>query len=202
MRSFDIVMDVDDVLTRTNQCVVELYNAKHGTQMAIEDIQEWDLHKVEIPHTSIMEIFNIPGFFRDLPLMAGAQIVINRLLDDGHEIFIATAIDSSGVADRAAFLREFFPRIKEENIMYIQRKDRIACDIMLDDGLHNLANTLAAYPVVFDRPWNQADGVNYKDLIRGKRTLGRVQNWEEFYVLVQCLAEQEKYGETEFKQSI
>ena len=51
---------------------------------------------------------------------------------------------------------EEFPEIPPENIVMGSRKDKLNVDILLDDGMHNVFNSSAAYPILLRRPWNQS----------------------------------------------
>lgn len=183
MKKLKIVLDCDGVLADTVEKVLALYNREYGLNFTKEDIVCWDMSRVQKPGTSLTKYFSMNGFFRDLKVMDGAKEYARLLKEDGHELFVATASPVSGIADKMAWLSENFGFIPAKNIMFIERKDLICADVILDDGLHNLINSQCKHKVVFDQPWNR----NYvgNDIVR-------VYSWAEFYDFVRRISGKEK----------
>lgn len=184
MRKLKIILDCDGVLADTIKKVLHLYNNEYNLNFKKEDIVAWDMTKIQKPGTSLTKYFNQRGFFRDLDPMEDAQKYVKKLLEDGHEVFVATASPLEGLEDKLLWLRENFGFIPESNIVFIQRKDLLYGDIILDDALHNLENSQCEFKVVFDQPWN-----------RDRREFLRVRNWEQFYKLVYFIAMGSRYIE-------
>jgi guanylate kinase len=73
---------------------------------------------------------------------------------------------------------EEFPEIPQDHILIGSRKDKIDVDILFDDGMHNVANSTAAYPILMRRPWNhEATGML------------AVNTYDEFLKLVEVIAD-------------
>jgi guanylate kinase len=81
------------------------------------------------------------------------------------------------MSQRYQRILEVFPEIPRDHILIGSRKDKIDVDILFDDGLHNILNSNAAYPILMRRPWNQsATGIM------------AVNNYDEFLKFVEIIA--------------
>jgi guanylate kinase len=78
---------------------------------------------------------------------------------------------------RAEMIMKEFPEIPPENIYMASRKDKLNVDILLDDGMHNVMKSNAAYPILMRRPWNQS-----------ATGMLAVNNYDEFLKLVEVIS--------------
>jgi len=85
-----------------------------------------------------------------------------------------TAIDPRFMQARAARILSEFPELKPENIIMAARKETIRADMLLDDSPQNILKSIANYPVLFRRPWNEQ--------LTGMLS---VNNYNEFLALVE-----------------
>lgn len=175
MRKLDIILDCDCVLAKTIERVLELANERYGLSLKVQDVRQWDLSV--LAKEDIISLFDTPGFCRHLEVMEGAQAAVDELIRQGHNVYVATATPLSGIGDRADWFKEFFPQIKRRNVSYIECKELLQGDILLDDGLHNIATTKVSFPVIFDQPWNQEESPDYAQV---KKRVHRVKTWAEF----------------------
>jgi 5'-nucleotidase len=186
MRKLQIILDSDEVVAKNIDKVLDSYNGEYGTNLTREELIDWDLTQFQKEGTDILKYFNMPGFFRDLPLMEESQKYIAKLIEDGHDVVIATSSPRNGILDKIDFFEEFFPFIPFQNIIPITRKDLLRGDIMLDDAPHNLKASNCQYPVVFDNLWNR--NTEKHEFLKD---LKRVHSWKEFYEFVCEVANQE-----------
>lgn len=179
MKTFKIILDVDDTIADTTGYLLKIANKDYGLNLKKEDVYDWDLDIV-FPDVNLREYFDRDGFFLNLTPYEDAIYYTKKLIEEGHEIVIATASPINGFKDKAVFLKKHFPHIPERNLILAWRKECIYGDIMLDDGLHNITTSICDIPVIFNQPWNQNTDSNYK----------RVSSWQEFYEFVQNIAEE------------
>lgn len=189
MRKLQIILDSDEVIVKNLDKVLELYNGEYQVSLTREEVLDWDLTQVQKEGTNILQYFNQPGFFRHLPLIEDSYKYISKLIEDGHDVVIATSSPKNGILDKIDFFAEYFPFIPFGNVIPITRKDLLRGDIMLDDAPHNLEATQCRYPVIFDNRWNR-DTEKYPFL----KNLKRVHSWKEFYEVV-CQIEKEIHEE-------
>lgn len=79
------------------------------------------------------------GFFRDLPVMEGAREVV-RWLHENYEVFIVSAAMEFpfSLEDKYFWMRENFPFIPWQNIIFCGSKNFMEADYMVDDHARNL----------------------------------------------------------------
>ena len=170
-------LDIDDVLMECTAYAVKLANEKYkfDPPMTIYEKDRWG--KLNTRADSIYPYFEDAEFYRTQPVYEGAREFVRRL-SQMTEVYICTAVPPEYMGIRAQRIREEFPEIPEDHIYMGARKDKIDMDILFDDGMHNVVQSTAAYPILMRRPWNQeATGMM------------AVNNYDEFLKLVEVIAE-------------
>lgn len=181
MRKLKIILDSDEVLAQTMRKVLHLYNKEYGQNFGYDDVLCWDLSKIQLPGTDMQKYFTYPNFFADLEPMKDSQEYVGLLLEQGHDVLVATASSLEGMVDKKVWVNKHFG-IPLKNIFVIDRKDVLAGDIILDDGIHNLTSACCGYPILFDRQWN-----------KNEPGFVRALDWPHFYELVQKISEGYSY---------
>lgn len=148
------LIDYDDVLVNLAGYSVERVNRECGTSFTVYDITGWGLLGNELDKR--MEHFIDPDFMGSIPVFDGAVQFIEDL-QKVSEVFIATSVKHQCATARFNHIIENFPMIPISNIIIGDRKDMIRGDFHLDDGYHNLKNSMVTYPVMMQRPWNYSN---------------------------------------------
>ena len=185
---FRVIVDMDEVICKWVDRVLEWYNQDHGTSFTRDDIKHWNVTS-DLPedgHYFIRACMRYPEFYRDLDPIEGAIDGIQELLNDGFDVVIATATPrSAGIAyhGKLEWLRRRMPFFDLKSLVSISRKDLLIGDVLLDDGPHNIKPWIASgrYGVIFDHPWN-----------RGHDCDARVKHWNEFVDLCRKLRNAKK----------
>ena len=177
-RSFRLstALDVDDLLLECVPYAIRLANEKYqfDPPLTIHEVNRWG--RLGTRADVIFEFMNDPEFFRNQPPIKGAKEFV-RKLSQMTEVFISTAVWPEYMTLRFQRILEEFPEIPQDHILIGSRKDKIDVDILFDDGMHNVVNSSAAYPILMRRPWNQeATGIL------------AVNNYDEFLKLVEVIA--------------
>ncbi len=171
-RSFRLstALDVDDLLLECVPYAVRLANEKYkfDPPLTIHEVDRWG--RTGTRADVIFEFMDNPDFISSQPPIKGAQEFVRRL-SQMTEIFISTAIWPEYMSQRYQRILEVFPEIPHDHILIGSRKDKIDVDILFDDGLHNILNSNAPYPILMRRPWNrEATGVmavnNYDEFLK------------------------------------
>ena len=168
-------LDVDDLLMECIPYAIRLANEKYkfDPPLTIYEVDRWG--KLGTRADVIFEFFDDPEFFRTQPVIEGAKEFI-RKLSKLTDVFISTSVTPKFMGIRAERIMAEFPEIPPEHIYMGTRKDKLNVDILFDDGMHNVVNSNAAYPILLRRPWNQnATGVL------------AVNNYDEFLKLVEVI---------------
>ena len=168
-------LDVDDLLLECVPYAIRLANEKYkfDPPITIHEVDRWG--KLGTRADVIFEFFDDPEFFKNQPVIEGAKEFVKKL-SKMTDIFISTSITPKFMGIRAERIIKEFPEIPPENIYMGSRKDKINVDILFDDGMHNVFNSNAAYPILMRRPWNQS-----------ATGMLAVNNYDEFLKLVEVI---------------
>lgn len=136
-----IAVDMDQVLADLTVSFVELYKKEYHVEFdSIEDYMnqhpEFDLVNV------IKELYpsiNTYDFFRNIPVMEDAQLVL-RELSEHYDIYIATAAMEVPNAFQAKYewLLEHFPYLDPQRFVFCGEKSVIHADYLIDDSIRQL----------------------------------------------------------------
>lgn len=170
-------LDIDDLLMECTSYAVQLANEKYNFDppLTIYEQEHWGKHGTRID--VIFEFFNDPEFYRTQPVIKGAKEFV-RKLTQMTEVYVCTAIPPEFMGIRAKRIMEEFPEIPADHIYMGSSKEKIHVDILFDDGMHNILDSNATYPVLMRRPWNkEATGML------------SVNTYDEFLKVVECIAD-------------
>lgn len=169
-------LDVDDLLLECVPYAIRLANEKYkfDPPLSLHEVNRWG--KTGTRSDVIFEFMDSPDFFLNQPAISGAREFVQKL-SKMTEIFVTTAVWPEYMNQRFQRILEVFPEIPRDHILMGSRKDLIDVDILFDDGLHNVLNSSAAYPILMRRPWNsEATGIL------------AVNTYDEFLKLVEIIA--------------
>jgi len=111
-----------------------------------------------------------PGFFRNSPVIAGSQEVVKKLYEAYDLYIVSAAVEyPQSLFEKLEWLKEFFPFISWEKIVFCGSKSIVSADIMIDDNFKNL-DPFPGETFLFNQPHNQlAEAGRHR----------RVYNWQE-----------------------
>lgn len=177
MKSFTILVDMDDTLESLVPAWVEWLNKYHELNVDPESITEWDMG-IAFPSLSRDELFaplSIREFWNTVKPKPGAVECVKKLIDDGHRVYVCTASHYKGLKDKMEVaLFQNFPYLKWANVIIVQHKHLIRGDFIIDDAPHNLKDWYGgvSLPFLMDAPHNRCT----------KETgMIRVHTWDEIY---------------------
>lgn len=110
----------------------------------------------------------------------GAQETLQKLYDEGHNIYIVTASDYRTCEAKFDRILPLFPWLDWNHVIITNNKQMVKGDILIDDGPHNLVDG-DYMKLLFDRPHNRSFDARANGVIR-------VETWEEIYEAVQICA--------------
>lgn len=165
-----IVVDVDNILNNLTERALSIYNKRYGKSIQITDITAYNFHDCMQAEDAdaIVELFQEKELWDSLSPLSGSQKGLKRLIDCGHDIYLATATHPNNFVWKVEWLKKYFPFISPSRIIRIVNKGLLTCDIMVDDCLGNLM-TCSCHRVTIDYPWNRDKNKSYVyDIHRAK----------------------------------
>lgn len=177
-----ILLDMDQILAKWTERVVEWWNEDNGTALTPDDIHGWNVGEWLGPGGVyfVRSCCRYPEFYRDLEPVEGAIQGVRKLIDDGHDVQIATAVPRAApmaYVGKVEWIRRQMPFFDLVNLVAIHRKDTLAGDILFDDGAHNIEDfaKTGRMTVMLEKAWNAG--------VRVEPTK-RVKHWNEFVKFV------------------
>ncbi len=165
-----IAIDMDDVMADTHAKFVRLYLEGETPRYTLEELKEKSFHELfdENEYAAISNRVYEVGFFRDIPVMEGAQAVIADLMTK-YDIFIATAAQEfpNSLREKWDWLQEHFPAISWRNYVFLGDKSVLNTDYLIDDLPRNL-RTFQGDGLLFDALHNRDD-----------QSFKRVKSWQD-----------------------
>lgn len=158
-----IAIDMDNVIADLDLQCVRWYYRKYGKQLKKEDL--YDNGHIE------KEAYNFlltPGFFSDIPVMAGAQNAILEIMKSFEVYIVSAAMEfPQSMPEKLAWLKTHFPFISWKQIIFCGVKKLIATDYMIDDYAKNL-DFFNGKGIMFAAGHNSGD-----------KRKNKVYNWDE-----------------------
>ncbi|MBQ9910516.1 MAG: NUDIX domain-containing protein [Lachnospiraceae bacterium] len=183
-RSMTILVDMDDTIEQLLQTWVSDVNARYGTHAVVDDVKSWDVTKAfpGLTRQQVYEIPDEPGFWGRVKPVPGAVEGLQKLIADGHDIYIVTATQYESLAEKMSdLLFKYFPFISWRQVIVTKRKQMIRGDVLIDDGPHNLEG--GEYEKIL------VDASHNRDYDEKAHGMIRVKNWDEILKAVDRIAE-------------
>lgn len=171
MKRIKIGIDLDSVLNDLLNTWLSQYNEGWNDNLKPSDIHMWEMSLIVKKECGkkIFDYILSPGFFRSLPVIRDSQRVTEWLSTfDEVELYVVTAYTPCVCKDKADWLAEYFPHIKQQNIIFCNDKSLVDIDYLIDDSPYNFIGFKGEY-IVYDYPYNKC--------LKDKFT--RVYNWGE-----------------------
>lgn len=178
-KKFSVAIDVDCVLNNLMEKTIEMYNNLYGSNLKIDDFKEYDIFKClpEKEAKRFVELFKVCDLWMSLTPIKNSQWGVKQLVDNGYEVYLATATHHINFAWKVDWLKSCFGMIPEENIICIHNKGLLKVNVLVDDCVDNLTSSLWYERVCLDWPWNR----NVCDEAYG---IHRAYNWLEIVDII------------------
>ena len=163
-----IAIDMDEVLARYTEHVIETLYLECGITLDMEKLQGRFLSQSLDP--GIVEIVSSypyrKGFFRNLRVIPHSQEVLKGLMDH-FNIFIVSAClqHPNSLMDKLLWLNENFPFIPNQQIIFCGEKSFLGTDFLIDDHPKHL-ESFKGTPLLFSAFHNT-----------GEKRFRRFDNW-------------------------
>lgn len=182
MRPLTILTDADNVIENLLDCWVAMLNNRFGTSTSPEDVTDWNV-SLAFPTLTKEQVYGVLAddeLWHMIEPIPGAQETLQKLYDEGHNIYIVTASDYRTCKAKFDRILPLFPWLDWNHVIITNNKQMVKGDILIDDGPHNLVDG-DYMKLLFDRPHNRSFDARANGVIR-------VETWEEIYEAVQICA--------------
>lgn len=138
MKRKSIAIDMDGVIADTAEHFRTWYEKEYGIRIEKEafiGVPESEA----LPDGAVRKFVYMPGFFRSVPVMAGAKEAVQKLMQHFDVYIVSAAMEfPQSLAEKYEWLQEHFPFITWNNIIFCGDKSVIGTDYMIDDHVKNL----------------------------------------------------------------
>jgi len=133
-----IAVDMDGVIADTVMQFINWYDKDYGIKIGVEAFH--GKPEIEVfPEGVMKKIVYSPGFFRNVPVMYGAQEALKELMQYFDVFIVSAAMEfPQSLPEKYDWLKEHFPFIGWRNIIFCGDKSVIGTDYMIDDHVRNL----------------------------------------------------------------
>lgn len=174
-----IACDIDNCLNNLQEAVVNLFNSRHGTNYNLNNFIEYNVENVLPVREAIMmkAIYGEKTIYDRVLPIHGANDALQKLLNDGHSVYLVTDAIPSVYEEKIKWVKHFFPFIDEAHIVSMKHKQLFKCDIMIEDNVQNLIAGVHYHRICLDYPWNR----NVTDYVYD---IHRCSNWKQIVDVV------------------
>lgn len=162
-----IAIDMDGVLADVYSQFIKLHAEEFNQVLSLAEMEG---RTEEEAFPNLRTYVHAPHFFRDAPVVAGSQHVLQQL-NEKYEVFIVSSATEfpNSLTEKQSWLNEHFPFISWQQIVFCGSKKIIDADIMIDDHFKNLDHFKGA-TLLYTQPHNKlADAGRHR----------RVENWTD-----------------------
>lgn len=147
-----IGLDWDDVTAPFNSIAIAMANEKYNFDppLALEEITSWE----NTGRASVIKEFYLTEEIYKRQVVSDDTKKCIRKLMEIADVYFITAVYPQFMGIRASQILTEFPELPPENIILGNAKNLVQFDIVLDDAIHNVLESPAAYPVLMRKPWN------------------------------------------------
>lgn len=186
MKKLIVLVDLDDVMENLLEVWTQELNDFYGLDVKPEDITEWDICKFYpgISTKAVFQPLNWACFWDKVRPKEGAIENIQRLINDGHEVYVVTNSNPMTIHIKLErMFKKYYSFIPVGNIIIATNKQMVKGDVLIDDAPHNLIG--GEYKkILFDMPHNAYVNCEAHGLVRAK-------DWNAVYNIVCNIAQEE-----------
>lgn len=185
-----IAIDFDETLFPTIEKVLEVYNKRHESNLELSQITTYNLSDSFASDVAdeLIELFVDKDVYSSLQPYKGSIRAIKTLVEQGHEVYIATSTDVRNMEWKEELLQKHFPFIPKKNLIRIHNKSLLNVDVLVEDKLDNLKSTFADR-VCFNQLWNRDGNADYA------YSIYRIHNWSEINNIINEIERKNKEWE-------
>lgn len=152
-----LCIDLDNTLNNLQDAVIERFNERYSTNYTIDNFRDYNIENdISIDNAILMkEMYIEQGIYNYVKPLRGAQKFIQKLISNGHQVYIVTDSDPRIFDEKSKWIHTYFPAIDDAHIIAAKHKWMLRCDVMVEDCIDNLLGKPYYDRIVIDCPWNR-----------------------------------------------
>lgn len=168
-----IAIDMDGVIADEVVQLLTYYEIHYAAKIRPAELTGRSEDEVLPERDAFNKLSAMPGYFRTIPVMAGAVEAVKKLMENFDVYIVSAAMQyPHSLSQKLEWLGEHFPFISWRNIIFCGDKSIIGTDYMIDDHIKNL-DVFKGRTIMF----NAFHNVNHTHH-------QRVNNWDEVLKLM------------------
>ena len=153
-----VLIDMDGVLADFDGPLFDLFRPHLDIESPEDQTKRFLTDHIRTPgqREAMRNVVEAPGWFRELPVIPGAQEGIERLSEVAELIVVSKPLESSATcpSEKFAWISEHFPSLVGK-VYLAPDKSRVTGDFLLDDAIKASWLARATWkPIVYRHPWN------------------------------------------------
>lgn len=160
-----IGFDLDGIIAAFHEAWLSWYNKTWDDNISIHQLK-WDLKSIvkEECGNDVYNFIRSADIYKNILPIPGSLKTVTDLAKMGHDVLIVThpAGGSHTIPDKMMWIRKHLPMIREDNVIFISRKELIKLDVFVDDSPRNIIPYRKAWPdshiLTIAWPYNQELG--------------------------------------------
>lgn len=185
-----ILVDMDDTIENLLHTWLGYLNERYGLHVTESEVHDWKLD-IAYPSLSKSQVYSVlleDELWQRVIPFPYAQEYMQKLLDDGHEIYIVTSSNYQTLKTKMErVLFKYFPFIDWNHVIITANKQMVMGDVLVDDAPHNHIGG-SYLSILMDSPHNRSFDAEAHGIIR-------VYNWGEVYETISRYAQETERGE-------
>ena len=185
-----LYIDLDEVCTQFISHLCSQYNNKYNKNLKVSDIKTYNL--LQYIGEEGIQLIKEKGFFANLKPIYKSIETIEKLILDGHTVFIISSpMNEHSVFEKFLWIKQYLPFFNIKNLILVGNKGELLSKIngensILFDDCPAYLREFNGIRIVMDREYNKelivGDSVNDVNSVDY-----RVSGWNEFYEIVSGL---------------
>lgn len=184
-QDFVIACDMDDTIEYLLPAWISWLNNNYGYNVNYHEVTDWRV-KLSFPGLTdeqVMQPLYLEEFWKTVKPMEDAIHYIKLLIEEGFPFYIVTSSHPESIVPKFTHvLYKYFPFIDRHNVIIAYKKQLIRCNILIDDGTHNIVGPYIG--LLKDTPHNQ--WFKTEDI----PNIYRVHCWKQIYELIHKIIDQ------------
>ena len=162
-----IEVDMDGVLADVYRQFIKMHHQEFGESISLESVYGKTEGEAFV---HCRKYIGTESFFRDAPIIDGCRNVLEQLNQEYEVYLVSAAMEFPwSLSQKFEWIKQHFPFIGWQQIVFCGSKQIIAADIMIDDHFKNLDH-FTGRTILFTQPHN---------ILREAGRHQRVNTWYE-----------------------